>query len=121
VDSFKKYFFGKKSTTKTYVKHKSFADLPDKSSYGYLVFSDGSYVIVNRSYEHEEALKQFGYDEYSDFFEAGGIRMVRVNTEFYIDGLINNSKSRTAVKTAKDICDFYNIEYKLQDASLRGF
>ncbi len=98
----------------------SFVDLPDNPPYGFLVFPDGKYIVVNSSYEHSFALQSMG-SNMQTFFKAGGIRVVKKNDkEYFIDGLMDLSSTRKAISTSKDIATFYEMSTAIAHEEGRG-
>lgn len=89
---------------------KSFKDLPEEPPYGFLVFPNESYIIINKFSGHEEALQHHSLT-LDEFLKRGGMRVATNGRNgYYIDGLTKESKAKKALSTAMDIADFYNMK-----------
>lgn len=103
----------------------SFAELPENAPYGFWIDKNGKYVIINRMFGHDEALRELypdvikpagarypleGLAALQAAMKAGMIRMVKMGVSSY--GITYHPlflKGGSGKKTAKDIAEFYNM------------
>ena len=103
----------------------TFTELPDTAPYGFWIDKNGKFVIINKMFGHDEALRELyldvikpagarypleGLAALQAAMKAGMIRMVKMGASSY--GITYHPlflKSGAAKKTAKDIAEFYNM------------
>jgi hypothetical protein len=103
----------------------TFTELPDTAPYGFWIDKNGKFVIINKMFGHDEALRELyldvikpagarypleGLAALQAAMKAGMIRMVKMGVSSY--GITYHPlflKGGSAKKTAKDIAEFYNM------------
>ena len=97
----------------------SFEDLPDNIPYGFCVYGDGSVDVVLNVYpkNHEAAFIEKGIEDYEEFYSLGGARVVfeKHDDMVYIQADLKNTKSRLALKVAKDIAKWYQKKSEIEE------
>jgi hypothetical protein len=100
----------------------SFNELPDNPPHGFWVTKDGKFIVVPYMWGHDEAIKALfpdlgkgaeGSRLQMNALKAGLLRMARLGYS-NVYGLTYHPlyTGPRAIKTAKDIAEFYNMEVK---------
>ena len=98
--------------------YSSFALLPDKSPYGFVVWPDGTFKPVTRMYDH--ATVAGGREELNNLINQGGVRILQPISDGFFGEVNRKTLKPQAKKTATDIAAFYNtdivfVEYTIDD------
>lgn len=97
----------------------SFEDLPDNIPYGFCVYGDGSVDAVSSSVSknHEATFISKGIEDYEEFYNLGGARVVfeKHDDLVLIQADLRNTRSRVAVKVAKDIAKWYQKKHEVEE------
>lgn len=90
-------------------RHRNFSGLPAERPYGFMVYPDGEFNIVNGMYGHETAAG--GPEEMYKIMNKGGSRVVvnRDDDKAY-QADISKTPSSKAKKTIQDLADHYQMK-----------
>jgi hypothetical protein len=96
-----------------YVK---FQQLPDKRPYGFVVYADGSVDDVHGMGGHEDMVVSKNFKNLDHFFNKGGVHLAYNPEDGVMHLLVDlrNTRSRKALRIAKDVCKWYNVKYKVE-------
>lgn len=94
----------------------SFDDLPDRIPYGFCVYQDGSVDAVSKL-NHEATFISRGIEDYEGFYNLGGARVgfEKYNDLVLIQADLRNTRSRLAVRVAKDIAKWYQKKHEIEE------
>jgi len=90
-----------------------FSELPENRPYGFVIFSDGSFSVVEDWGGHDEIAKNNGYSTLDKLFSNGGLRIAwNAYGEYYHAVGLDEKMSIRAKKTIKDISEFYGVDLR---------
>ncbi len=111
-----KQFFSHLLTEMYYGQTHKFEDLPENRPYGFMVYPDGTFGIAGTSMSHD--LLVGGAQNISKIIKLGGVRVVISGDELYLGEYIRGRVKPAAMKTARDLATWYNMDLDFEESDL---